>query len=177
MGEVQGGKSLTGTSMKSHWVSWMRAKDNAVIKKTNCALLGDPEDFCAGEDLSPLGSFRTINQFNNISITKTLNRMLLTENQTVLEGKRYMIQIFNFTPLDWDTLKYLSLRKLRRAEKNHGHHLLTISLISLSRTSCTTEVQDRHLEVSVKKNHKYNAIWNKTGKEENPRFSQFHIPF
>lgn len=40
----------------------MRAKDNAAINKTNCALLGDPGDFYAGYDLSPLGSFRTKNR-------------------------------------------------------------------------------------------------------------------
>lgn len=71
------------------------------LTKTNCTLLGDLEDFQGGQDLSPLGSFGTKkNPFNNISITKTLNKLQPTENQTLLEGKKCVIQIFNFTPLD-----------------------------------------------------------------------------
>ena len=70
------------------------------LTKTNCTLLGDLEDFYAAQDLSTQGSFRTKKLFNNISITKTLNRQQPTENQSVSEGNRYMIPIFNFTSLD-----------------------------------------------------------------------------
>lgn len=151
----------------------MRAKDNAVVNKTNCALLGDPEDFCAGQDLSPPGRFRTKKPFNNISITETLNRLQPTENQTVLEGNRYMIQIFNFTSLD--TLRcteiYLSLRKREELKRILVITYCRFHSISLSRSSCTTKVQKESLKVSVK-NHKYTVIWNKMEKEENSRFSQ-----
>lgn len=34
--------------MKSYWVLWMRVKDNVVVNKINCVLLGDLEDFCVG---------------------------------------------------------------------------------------------------------------------------------
>lgn len=78
------------------------------LTKTNCTLLGDLEDFYATQDLSTQGSFRTKKLFNNISITKTLNRQKPTENQSFQKAADTWFQSLislHLTELHWNIFK------------------------------------------------------------------------
>lgn len=118
--------------------------------------------------------------FNNISITKILNRLQPTENQSISEGNRSMIEIFNFTWRNYTEI-YLRLRK-------KGEKLKTILVIiywgfhsiSWSRSGCTMKVQKRSLEVSAKKKKKItNTLWAriKLQKKKIPAFLNFIFSF
>lgn len=126
---AKNGGSPTGEPCCYQWkvtVSWMRAETMQSLTKANCTLLGDLEDFYAGQYLPPLEVVGLKKLFNNISITKTPSRLQPTENKTVLVGWFKSLVSIHLTEIHWNIPKPEG--KKRKAEKNPGHHLLRILL-------------------------------------------------
>ena len=93
-------------NISQKWLSWMKVKDNTVINKSQLCPGRWPKGRLRRTKSMTQGTFRAKKLSSDISITR--HSADCSQQKTSVSGdNRYMIQIFNFTSVNWITLKYI----------------------------------------------------------------------